>query len=170
MSSAGYAAMAGGNSFWEKLKRWTPIFVIAPAVLASFVYVFVFSGWTMYISLSDSTLLPTYGFKGLENYASLWANRRWGVGRRDRHQRGGHLRGLCDLVRPDAARADADALGRAVHDCPHGLQIHFEAARADIVGVGHRTSDHRALVADFTASRHDESTFQETSLSRPIRV
>ena len=79
MSSAGYAATAGGSSLWEKLKRWTPIFVIAPAVVASFIYVFVFSGWTLYISLSDSTLLPTYGFKGLENYASLWANRRWGV-------------------------------------------------------------------------------------------
>jgi len=79
LSSAGYAAMAGGNSLWERLKRWTPILVIAPAVFCSFVYVFVFSGWTLYISLSDSTLLPTYGFKGLDNYASLWANRRWGV-------------------------------------------------------------------------------------------
>jgi len=71
--------MAGGTGFWEKLKRWVPIFVITPSIIASFVYVFVFAGWTLYISLSDSTLLPTYGFKGLENYVSLWANRRWGV-------------------------------------------------------------------------------------------
>ena len=79
MSSAGYAAMAGGSSLWEKLKRWTPIFVIIPSIIASFIYVFVFTGWTLYISLSDSTLLPSYGFLGLDNYASLWANRRWGV-------------------------------------------------------------------------------------------
>ena len=71
--------MAGGTTNWEKLKKWGPIFVIAPSILASFIYVFVFSGWTLYISLSDSTLLPSYGFKGLENYASLWSNRRWGV-------------------------------------------------------------------------------------------
>ncbi|MBN9310088.1 MAG: sugar ABC transporter permease [Devosia sp.] len=71
--------MAGGTGLWEKLKRWVPIFVITPSIIASFVYVFVFAGWTLYISLSDSTLLPTYGFKGLENYFSLWANRRWGV-------------------------------------------------------------------------------------------
>jgi glucose/mannose transport system permease protein len=71
--------MAGETSFWEKLKKWVPIFVIAPSIVASFVYVFVFSGWTLYISLSDSTLLPTYGFRGLENYISLWSNRRWGV-------------------------------------------------------------------------------------------
>lgn len=79
MSSAGYSAMAGGTGLWERLKRWVPIFVIAPSIIASFIYVFVFAGWTLYISLSDSTLLPSYGFRGLENYLSLWANRRWGV-------------------------------------------------------------------------------------------
>ncbi len=71
--------MAGGTSLSDRLRRWVPIFVITPSIIASFVYVFVFAGWTLYISLSDSTLLPTYGFKGLENYFSLWANRRWGV-------------------------------------------------------------------------------------------
>ena len=39
----------------------------------------MFTGWTLYISLSNSSLLPTYGFVGLENYASLWANRRWNI-------------------------------------------------------------------------------------------
>ena len=71
--------MAGGTSFGEKLRRWVPIMVLAPSLIASFVYVFVFSGWTLYISLSDSTLLPTYGFRGLQPYMDLWANRRWGV-------------------------------------------------------------------------------------------
>ena len=63
-------------------ERWgtlVPILVLAPSLLASFVYVFVFAAWTFYISLSNSTLLPTYGFVGLENYFSLWANRRWNV-------------------------------------------------------------------------------------------
>lgn len=79
MTTAGYTAMAGGTTFGEKLKKWVPVFVIAPSIVASFVYVFVFAGWTLYISLSDSTLLPSYGFRGLENYISLWSNRRWGV-------------------------------------------------------------------------------------------
>jgi glucose/mannose transport system permease protein len=79
VSTAGYAAMAGGTSLGEKLRRWVPIMVLAPSIVASFVYVFVFCGWTFYISLSDSTLLPSYGFKGLQAYQDLWANRRWGV-------------------------------------------------------------------------------------------
>ena len=79
MSTAGYAAVAGGDSIIERLKRWVPIIVLAPSIIASFVYVFVFAGWTFYISLSDSTLLPSYGFRGFQNYVDLWANRRWGV-------------------------------------------------------------------------------------------
>jgi glucose/mannose transport system permease protein len=79
LSSAGHAAVAGGNSLMERLRRWVPIMVLTPSIIASFVYVFVFAGWTLYISLSDSTLLPTYGFEGLKHYFDLWANRRWGV-------------------------------------------------------------------------------------------
>ena len=33
---------------------------------AGFVYVFVFAGWTFYISLSNSSLLPTYDFVGFD--------------------------------------------------------------------------------------------------------
>jgi glucose/mannose transport system permease protein len=63
----------------ERLGTWLPIAVLAPSLLATFVYVFVFTGWTLYISLSNSSLMPSYGFVGLENYISLWANRRWNV-------------------------------------------------------------------------------------------
>jgi glucose/mannose transport system permease protein len=70
-------AQPPATSWRDRLGRITPILVLAPSLLASFVYVFVFTGWTLYISMSDSTLLPSYGFVGLENYASLWANRRW---------------------------------------------------------------------------------------------
>ncbi len=61
------------------LATWTPRLVIAPSALASFVYVFVFTLWTLYISLSNSTLLPTYQFVGLKPYFELWSNRRWEI-------------------------------------------------------------------------------------------
>ena len=57
----------------------TPLLVIAPSALASFVYVFVFTLWTLYVSMSDSTLLPTYGFVGLKPYFDLWSNQRWQI-------------------------------------------------------------------------------------------
>ncbi|MBZ9762446.1 sugar ABC transporter permease [Mesorhizobium sp. CA8] len=63
----------------ERLGSAVPLLVLGPSLVASFVYVFVFTGWTLYISLSNSSLLPSYGFVGLDNYASLWANRRWNI-------------------------------------------------------------------------------------------
>ena len=66
-----------GPSFRERLSRALPAIVIAPSLLASFIYVVVFALWTIYIAMSNSTLLPSYGFVGLDNFFSLWANKRW---------------------------------------------------------------------------------------------
>ena len=62
-----------------RLGRIVPILVLAPSLCASFVYVFMFTGWTLYISLSNSTLLPSYGFVGLEHYRALWSSHRWSI-------------------------------------------------------------------------------------------
>jgi glucose/mannose transport system permease protein len=63
----------------DRLADAVPFLVLTPSLIASFVYVFVFTFWTLYISFSNSTLLPTYKLIGIENYVSLWSNRRWGV-------------------------------------------------------------------------------------------
>ncbi|MDB5474270.1 MAG: binding-protein-dependent transport system inner rane component [Devosia sp.] len=73
------ASGTAGQSWRERFGSLVPILVLAPSLLASFIYVFVFAAWTFYISLSNSALLPSYGFVGLDNYFSLWANRRWSV-------------------------------------------------------------------------------------------
>jgi glucose/mannose transport system permease protein len=74
-----HAVVGEGRSWRGRLADAVPFLVLAPSLIASFVYVFVFAVWTLYISLSNSSLLPTYGFVGLENYESLWGNRRWNV-------------------------------------------------------------------------------------------
>jgi glucose/mannose transport system permease protein len=72
--------MAPERPGWRaRFGGWLPILVIAPSLVASFVYVFVFTLWTLYISLSDSTLLPSYGFVGLKAYFDLWSNQRWHI-------------------------------------------------------------------------------------------
>ena len=47
------SADAKPRSARDRSAAWTPRLVIAPAALASFVYVFVFTVWTLYISLSN---------------------------------------------------------------------------------------------------------------------
>jgi len=73
------ASAAPGPTWRERLARISPILILAPSLAASFIYIFVFTIWTLYISLSNSSLLPSYGFVGLDNYASLWSNRRWNI-------------------------------------------------------------------------------------------
>jgi glucose/mannose transport system permease protein len=63
----------------DVLGSWTPRLAIAPGALASLVYVFGFTLWTLYISVSNSTMLPTYRFVGLKPYFDLWSNERWKV-------------------------------------------------------------------------------------------
>lgn len=63
----------------DRLGKILPLLVIVPSLLASFVYVVVFSLWTLYISFSNSSLLPSYDWVGLTNYIKLWKNNRWGI-------------------------------------------------------------------------------------------
>lgn len=61
------------------LASFMPHLVIAPSAIASFIYVFVFTAWTLYVSMSNSSLLPTYEFVGLKPYFELWSNVRWAI-------------------------------------------------------------------------------------------
>src|SRR5437016_2591701 len=76
---ADHDANRGAGAWRRKLGDAMPFIVLAPSLLASLVYVFGFTLWTLYISLSNSSQLPTYGFDGLTHYASLWANKRWNI-------------------------------------------------------------------------------------------
>ena len=73
------ALESGGRPFRERLGAALPFIVLAPSLIASLIYVFGFAGWTLYISMSDSSQLPTYGFEGLTHYVSLWSNKRWNI-------------------------------------------------------------------------------------------
>jgi glucose/mannose transport system permease protein len=65
--------------FRETLGAWAPRMALAPGAIASLIYVFGFTLWTLYISVSNSSMLPTYKFVGLKPYFDLWANARWKI-------------------------------------------------------------------------------------------
>jgi glucose/mannose transport system permease protein len=56
-----------------------PFWLILPSLLGGFIYTFGFTAWTFYLSLSDSSQLPSYNYVGFENYVKLWSNRRWNI-------------------------------------------------------------------------------------------
>jgi glucose/mannose transport system permease protein len=76
---AAAADSAPNRSILEWGRSNLPLLLLLPSLAASFIYIFVFTGWTLYLSLSDSAQLPTYGWVGFENYVKLWSNKRWNI-------------------------------------------------------------------------------------------
>jgi len=61
------------------LQSIAPHLVLAPSIAASLIYVVVFASWSVWISLSKSTLLPDYSYAGFQQYVHLWSNHRWTI-------------------------------------------------------------------------------------------
>ncbi len=60
-----------------KFQQWIPKLVLAPSFLLILLFVYGFIFYTGYLSMTDSKLLPSYGWVGLENYNKLWALSHW---------------------------------------------------------------------------------------------
>ncbi|MCD9146306.1 carbohydrate ABC transporter permease [Pseudophaeobacter flagellatus] len=59
------------------LERQIPKMVLAPSFVAILIFVYGFIGWTAWISLTRSKLLPRYDLHGLIQYKRLLAAPRW---------------------------------------------------------------------------------------------
>lgn len=67
------------RSLGNRLTGMTPQLVLIPTLVAAFMYVVVFSLWTLWISVSQSTLLPNMAYGGFGEYEALWKSKRWVV-------------------------------------------------------------------------------------------
>ncbi len=61
----------------EVFQRWLPRLVLAPSFLLVLLFVYGFILYTGYLSMTDSRMLPSYGWVGFENYTKLFALRHW---------------------------------------------------------------------------------------------
>lgn len=58
---------------------WLPRIVLSPTIFASLIFVYGFIGFTAYLSLTGSRLMPNYTFIGLAQYEALFEIDRWWV-------------------------------------------------------------------------------------------
>ena len=80
MQYAHAAAPAAGRArLGLRLPAITPQLVLAPSLIATLVYVVGFAAWSLWMSVSTSTLLPEYGYAGFVHYRALWSNHRWSI-------------------------------------------------------------------------------------------
>ena len=59
------------------LQELLPRIVLAPSFAAVLIFVYGFILFTAYLSFTDSKMLPSFGWVGLENYSKLWALPHW---------------------------------------------------------------------------------------------
>jgi glucose/mannose transport system permease protein len=70
---------SSGVDFRTGLQEWIPKLVLSPSLAAMLVFVYGFIAFTIFLSFTDSKMLPSYDLVGLENYARLWNLSSWWV-------------------------------------------------------------------------------------------
>ncbi len=63
--------------FRTRLQEWIPKLVLSPSLAAMFTFVYGFIAFTLYLSFTDSKMLPSYDWVGFENYGKLWGLSHW---------------------------------------------------------------------------------------------
>lgn len=62
-----------------RLQEWIPKLVLAPSIASMLFFVYGFILFTVYLSFTDSKILPTYGWVGWRNYSNLFQLPMWSV-------------------------------------------------------------------------------------------
>lgn len=73
------ANKVGQVDLQTRLQDWLPKIVLSPSIAAMVVFVYGFIGFTVYLSFTDSKMLPSYDWIGLTNYTKLWNLSHWWV-------------------------------------------------------------------------------------------
>ena len=77
--AAGMGDQPAGVDFRTRLQDWLPKLVLAPSLAAMLIFVYGFILFTLYLSFSDSRMLPSLDWVGFQNYAKLWNLSSWWV-------------------------------------------------------------------------------------------
>ena len=65
--------------FKTRLQSWLPKLVLSPSLAMVLVFVYGFIIFSVYLSFTDSRLLPSYEWVGWENYSKLWRLSHWKI-------------------------------------------------------------------------------------------
>lgn len=62
-----------------RLRHWLPKLVLSPSVALIAIFVYGFILFTTYLSFTDSKMLPSFGWVGMNNYVNLFNSRAWNI-------------------------------------------------------------------------------------------
>ena len=72
-------ATTANADFRTRLQTWLPKLVLSPSLAMVLIFVYGFIIFSVYLSFTDSRLLPSFGWVGWENYSKLWRLSHWEV-------------------------------------------------------------------------------------------
>ena len=70
---------ASSVDFRTRLQDLIPKLVLSPSLAAMLIFVYGFIVFTVYLSFTKSSMLPSYDFVGAANYVKLWNLPAWWV-------------------------------------------------------------------------------------------
>ncbi|UCG38329.1 MAG: sugar ABC transporter permease [bacterium] len=76
-------ARGTGVGLADRLQAYLPRIVLSPTIAAAAVFIYGFILWTIWISMTNSGLLPRYELAGFVQYVKLFASDRWWVASRN---------------------------------------------------------------------------------------
>lgn len=80
MAQSSKLALARPGPHWrDRLQEILPRVVLAPSFAAILVFVYGFILWTIYLSFTNSRLMPIYEFIGFDAHIRLWTQQNWYV-------------------------------------------------------------------------------------------
>lgn len=65
--------------FQTRLQNWIPKLVLSPSLALTLVFVYGFIIFSVYLSFTDSRILPSFNWVGFENYEKLFRLRHWDI-------------------------------------------------------------------------------------------
>ena len=72
-------ASTADADFKTRLQNWIPKLVLSPSLAMVLVFVYGFILLSVYLSFTDSRILPSFGWVGWENYDKLWRLSHWEI-------------------------------------------------------------------------------------------
>lgn len=76
---ATHSASSSGIDMRTRLQNWLPKLVLAPSFAVMVIFVYGFIAFTLYLSFTDSRMLPSYEWVGWQNYDRLFRIREWDI-------------------------------------------------------------------------------------------
>lgn len=65
--------------FRARAQAWLPKLVLSPSLAMVLIFVYGFIAFTLYLSFTDSRMLPSFGWVGWENYSKLFRLSHWEI-------------------------------------------------------------------------------------------